>query len=67
MKSRRIFKIILITAVLVIVLSIPAFATAKTVQLKVKRMSEADPELVFNCLSRSSGEHPNNYYRQGQV
>ena len=29
MKSRRIFKIILITAVLVIVLSIPAFATAK--------------------------------------
>lgn len=31
MKNRRIFKIILITAVLVIVLSIPAFATAKTV------------------------------------
>ena len=43
MKSRRIFKIILITAVLVIVLSIPAFATAKNgvVKKSSKRQKRA--------------------------
>ncbi len=43
MKSRRIFKIILITAVLVIVLSIPAFATAKNGVVKSQANVRSGP------------------------
>lgn len=43
MKSRRIFKIILITAVLVIILSIPAFATAKNGVVKSQANVRSGP------------------------
>lgn len=54
MKSRRIFKIILITAVLVIILSIPAFATAKNgvvkSQANVRRGPGTSYSLVYKNL-----------------
>lgn len=50
MKSRRIFKIILITAVLVIVLSIPAFATAKNGVVKSKANVRSGPGTSYSLV-----------------
>ena len=50
MKSRRIFKIILITAVLVIVLSIPAFATAKNGVVKSKANVRNGPGTSYSLV-----------------
>ena len=50
MKSRRIFKIILITAVLVIILSIPAFATAKNGVVKSKANVRSGPGTSYSLV-----------------
>ena len=50
MKSRRIFKIILITAVLVIVLSIPAFATAKNGVVKSQANVRSGPGRSYSLV-----------------
>ena len=50
MKSRRIFKIILITAVLVIILSIPAFATAKNGVVKSQANVRSGPGRSYSLV-----------------
>ena len=50
MKSRRIFKIILITAVLVIILSIPAFATAKNGVVKSQANVRSGPGTSYSLV-----------------
>lgn len=53
MKNRRIFKIILITAVLVIVLSIPAFATAKNGVVKSKANVRSGPGTSYSLVYKN--------------
>lgn len=53
MKSRRIFKIILITAVLVIILSIPAFATAKNGVVKSQANVRSGPGTSYSLVYKN--------------